>query len=174
MKKLLLAILLFSTPAQALDRLVAGDSIALGLGAQLNRGCRISARECVVHRGFWWVDARIGIPSAAVIRRVRDDDWVVISAGSNDARNPRLLANLRTMRAIVHGRVIWIVPRNRRAAAIVTAVAREFGDQTIRFAAARDGVHPRSYVLLARQVQAIVRAAQVAVSDDVDDANEAL
>jgi hypothetical protein len=109
--------------------LIAGDSIALDLGR--------AAHRCAV-------DAKIGIGSAAIVKRVRPAPLVVVSAGSNDPDNPRLVRNLESMRARAGtGRVIWIVPAHPRAAGAVMTVAREHGDRVVPFVAARDHVHPR-------------------------------
>jgi hypothetical protein len=68
------------------DCYIIGDSIAAG-SAQ-------AVRECSV-------DAKIGISSTAIIGRAHDAALVVISAGSNDPKNPRLRQNLETIRATV-------------------------------------------------------------------------
>jgi hypothetical protein len=57
------------------DCYVIGDSIAVG-SAQAVRECR--------------VDAKIGISSTAIASRAHHAKLVVISAGSNDSKNPRL------------------------------------------------------------------------------------
>ena len=121
-----------------IECLVLGDSIAVGLGAQL--------RACVT-------DAQVGIGSAAIVGRAGPADVAVISAGSNDPHNPRLEANLRMIRAKVRGRVVWIVPQHRVAADAVTKVARFHGDQIVSFAPSQDRVHPRSYRELAASVR---------------------
>lgn len=132
------ALLLSSTPTLA-SCLVAGDSIAVGLGSAL--GCT--------------TQAKVGIPSGAVIGRVRPGyTLTVISAGSNDPANPRLATNLRAARARASGRVVWVVPANGAARA-VRAVAAEHGDIAIGFAAGRDHIHPTSYGALARAVRAV-------------------
>jgi hypothetical protein len=123
---------------------IIGDSIALGTATEF-RGC--------------YVSAKVGIPSAAVIGRApaADTQWTAISAGSNDPQNPRLAVNLRAVRARVHsGRVVWILPQNARAAAIVRAVAAEHGDGVVSFTSGRDHVHPRSYAALAASVRAAI------------------
>jgi len=131
-------------PAAAGNCLIAGDSIAVGLGQVM--------RECAT-------DARIGISSAAVIARIGPAGVLIVSAGSNDPHNPRLIANLKVIRAKAGGRVIWIAPVDRIAAAAVRAVAGIHGDAVIGFAPAADHVHPRGYGDMARQVRALMAGA---------------
>ena len=64
--------------------LIAGDSIAVGVAPYLPR--------CAVN-------AKVGITSTAIIRRVGAANLLIISAGSNDPRNPRLINNLKSIRA---------------------------------------------------------------------------
>jgi hypothetical protein len=74
--------------------------------------------------------------------------FVVISAGTNDARNPALPRNLAAIRARITGtRVAWLLPYDRQAAMIVHLVAVRFKDSEMDLAAypTRDGIHPRSY-----------------------------
>lgn len=117
---------------------IIGDSIALGLA--------LAMPQCDSQ-------AVIGAPSSTIRewRLPKCYDVAVISAGSNDPRNPDLARNLRAIRGrICASKVIWILPANAAARAAVT---REAGaDPTISFRAARDGVHPRSYSALARAV----------------------
>jgi hypothetical protein len=51
-------------------------------------------------------------------------------------------------------RVIWIAPRNGRAAAGVRAVAGAHADAAVAFSTGRDGVQPLSYPTLAKSVAA--------------------
>lgn len=121
--------------------LIAGDSIAAG-----------------IHYPSCTVNAKIGIPSAAIVSRVSDADLVVISAGSNDPDNPHLIANLRAMRAkIKHGRALWIVPMHPKAAAAVRLVANESSDGMVTFAPARDGVHPHTYGGILRAINGALK-----------------
>lgn len=119
---------------------IVGDSIAVGtaqaesLPAKLRPPCTM--------------DAKIGIPSAQVIGRVHSADLLVVSAGSNDPDNPRLEQNLRAIRAKATGKVLWIVPVNPRAAAIVKTVAFKNGDSFVSFTPGRDHLHPHSYAPL--------------------------
>jgi hypothetical protein len=132
-----------STGARA-DCLIAGDSIAVGLGEAM--------RECRT-------DAKIGISSAAVVARVSPATWVIVSAGSNDPHNPRLADNLRSMhQRAPAAHLIFIIPINPTAAAANYAVARRYGAATVTFAPARDNVHPRAYGPIAAQVRAIITA----------------
>jgi hypothetical protein len=122
---------------------VVGDSIAAGAG-QYMRKCK--------------VNAKIGIPSHAVIGRVDPGaDVNVVSAGSNDPDNPNLRGNLESIRSRA-SRVIWILPIDTRARAEVQAVAAEHGDPVVSFAPAGDHVHPRSEIGLARSIDALMGA----------------
>jgi hypothetical protein len=122
--------------------LVAGDSIALALSAHIP-GCL--------------VDAKVGLPSGDIVARVKAADVVVLSAGSNDPHNPRLVDNLKAMRAKARGRVIWIVPTNHTAAAAVNRVAMQFRDKAIPFVPGSDRVHPISYQTLAASVRSYMK-----------------
>jgi hypothetical protein len=119
---------------------VAGDSIGLGVAQQLH----------------WAHDAKVGAPSSNIIDRVPVGEavrhFMVISAGSNDPTNPRLGANLETMRKRAGGSVLWIAPVNPTARATVERVAHEHGDHVVTFTPGKDHVHPRSYAELGRAV----------------------
>lgn len=138
------ALLAFATAASAKPSCaVVGDSIAVAAGQHM-RTCKI--------------DAKSGIASNAVIARVDPfADVNVVSAGSNDPANPRLRANLESIRSRA-SRVIWILPINIRARAEVQAVATAHGDPVVSFAPAGDHVHPRSDVDLARSIAAVMHA----------------
>ena len=122
--------------------LVLGDSIAVGYGAAL--------------RGPRTVLARVGAPTPRIASWRRPGGplaRVTISAGSNDSPGPTLASSLARLRAgIVAGDVVWILPRERRRAAIVRATCVRNGDRMVDGGdvASRDGVHPRSYAALAR------------------------
>jgi hypothetical protein len=121
---------------------IFGDCLALGLAAVLG-GCAS--------------DAKVGIPSAAVIQKAPAAiyDLVVISTGSNDPENPRLPRNLETIRLKVHaGRVVWVRPVNATAGAAVEAVASRHRDSVVSVKPGRDNVHPRNYHVLAAAVLA--------------------
>ena len=120
-----------------MDCAVVGDSIALGVGTELHR--------CVVN-------ATVGIPSTEIIGRVEQAGVLVVSAGSNDPRNPRLEANLRAIRARAAQKVIWISPMDPVAAEAVRRVARIHGDAIVYFTPRPDHIHPRSYPALATRV----------------------
>jgi hypothetical protein len=122
---------------------IVGDSIAAGAGKYVS-GCR--------------VNAKIGIPSGAVIPRVDPSAEInVVSAGSNDPDNPNLLANLVQIRDRAK-RVVWILPIDARARAAVQAVAEAHQDPVITFDPGGDRVHPRSEEALAKSIDAVVSA----------------
>jgi hypothetical protein len=132
-----------------LDCYIIGDSIAAGSAR--------AVRECSV-------DAKIGISSTAIIGRAHDAALVVISAGSNDPKNPRLRQNLETIRAKATRRVLWIVPIDKTAAAAVRYTAAKHGDGLITFAPAKDNVHPHYYGPVATQIRAELKALRTAAT----------
>ena len=141
-----IAALLAGTPSLAnAGGAIIGDSIAVGLGTQFQHGAVVRAK--------------VGIGSAAIIARAGvTARWVAISAGSNDPNNHGLPANLESIRARVKAaQIIWIIPRNATAAKAVIALAHRHGDATVGFHAGHDGVHPQSYVALARDVAGVIR-----------------
>jgi hypothetical protein len=128
--------------------LILGDSIALGLSTYFP--------QCEVR-------AQIGAGSAAIARRASGEyDWIVISAGSNDATHnslaqATLAKHLYEMRQAVKGRVCWIAPYNYAAGRLVI-MAMEPGDTIVNFRHGPDGIHPRSYKELAGQVKQLLRS----------------
>lgn len=129
-----------------MDCAYIGDSIAVGL-EQLDNDCAVYAR--------------VGASSEFITQRYSNadaEDYVVISMGSNDPNNPRLIRNAeRLRRAITARRVVWILPYNRTASGSIAAVARRFRDTVVdlRPVPSRDGVHP-NYRTVNRQIQRIV------------------
>jgi hypothetical protein len=122
---------------------IVGDSIAVAAGKYIP--------DCKVN-------AKIGIPSGAVIARVDPAAEInVVSAGSNDPDNPDLRANLEHIRARAN-RVVWILPIDTRARAAVEAVAAAHDDPVVSFAPGGDHVHPRSDSDLAHSIDAVVSA----------------
>jgi hypothetical protein len=109
------------------------------------------------------VNAKVGLQSGQIIGRVHDADVVVLSAGSNDAENPRLLDNLKAMRAKATHKVLWIVPLDRRAEGAVLRAAHP-DDLLVTLDRTNDGMHPKFYGPLIKQVDnAIANAATTAV-----------
>lgn len=120
---------------------IVGDSIAVGAGKYL-RSCKLNAK--------------IGIPSGAIIARVDPSAEInVVSAGSNDPDNPALRGNLERIRERAH-RMIWILPAVPNAREIVRAVAARHGDPIVSFTPTRDQVHPQSENALARAIDAAI------------------
>lgn len=127
---------------------IVGDSIAVGAGQYL-RSCKLNAK--------------IGIPSRAVIDRVDPSaDINVVSAGSNDPDNPALRENLERIRQRAN-HTIWILPVVPRAREIVRAVATQHGDPIVSFAPSGDQVHPKSENELARAIDAVIARASASV-----------
>ena len=135
--------------------LILGDSHAAATAAAVRAAY---GERCAVI-------AQAGASSSAILGRtppVIAYQAAVISAGANDANNPALPENLNAIRGRLRvGRVVWLLPYNREAAATVQWVAQRWGDRIIDLAWARprrDGVHCLSYSWVARSV---VRAGYV-------------
>ena len=124
-----------------IDCQIVGDSVAVGIGSVM--------RECTVN-------AKVGIPLASAISRAAPHKLSIVSEGSNDPNNPNLAAILRSIRGRAGGRVIWILPQNRRAADVVRLVAGEHGDIVVGFVAGPDHVHPKSYQDLVNTIRSRV------------------
>jgi hypothetical protein len=81
-------------------------------------------------------------------------DVAIVSAGANDAASATLTRDLRIIRAAIRARqVIWLMPRDRRAAAAARTVCLQMGDvgvDLLRYAS-DDGIHPRDYRSVSRQ-----------------------
>lgn len=127
------------SPSRASDCLFLGGSIAQGVhAASVNAGFRYLGVTRVGASTKWIA----GHATSAPFR------WVVLSAGSNDYSAPELESRLVLLRSRVgSARVVWILPRNRRAAGLVAGVASRYGDRTldlINFSSA-DRIHPRDY-----------------------------
>jgi hypothetical protein len=97
-----------------------------------------------------------GIPSRTIIGEAAKSgigNECIVSAGSNDPLNLNLEKNLEAIRKNLKCPIIvWVKPANHRASAIVQRVASEYGDRTVQVHPGKDGVHPRSYAELARQI----------------------
>lgn len=125
-----------------------GDSIAVGLAQAINRGGPVCDRA-----------AQVGLGSSAILAqtlRASRYPIAIISAGSNNPRDPRLERDLVAMRQVLwRSRVIWVLPYHRNAAYLVTRVAFSFNDAVIDLATfpSRDGVHPRNYAAVAQAIR---------------------
>lgn len=120
--------------------IIIGDCIALGIAAyasfMIPGGCD--------HQ------ARVGAATAEIARMApqRHAQVVFVSAGSNDADNADLGAQLAGLRARVRAdRVVWLYPRASAGAWAVYKVARAYGDRTVSLAhlPSKDGAHPKDY-----------------------------
>lgn len=121
--------------------LMIGDSLAQfateAVRAAQGPACRVVARQGAGSA----VIATWALPPVS-------PTFAVISAGTNDARNPNLARNLTAIRARISAkRVAWLLPYDRQAAMIVHRVAVSFRDSEMDLAAypSSDGIHPRSY-----------------------------
>lgn len=125
--------------------LIIGDSIALGLAIAL-AGLQPGACD---------VSARIGATTAAITSWVPAAYYrlAIVSAGSNDPANARLILDMRRLRSRLRANnIIWVYPRKEAPAWSVHRVALEHGDQAIGLSQllSPDGVHPRSYAAAVR------------------------
>lgn len=123
--------------------LLAGDSIAKGIGPHLP--------ECVV-------TAKTGTPTSMMPAMIPNREWdsAILSAGSNDARAPDLVVRMVRLRKTVRARhVVWILPYDRRAASVVSVVARHNHDLVIDLARfpSKDGIHPSDYGAIATSLR---------------------
>lgn len=138
-------------PAAQAACMVVGDSVGVGVGQALQGVCTASAK--------------VGIGSSAVAERVRaGSHWTVASLGSNDfprglgaaqraQSEARVRAALDAVAARAGERLILILPANG-ARASVQGWAAANGVRTVAFAPGRDGIHPRTYTALAREIRA--------------------
>lgn len=120
-----------------IDCVAVGDSIAVGTGQAL--GCEIRAH--------------VGWPSSKIVNLANGvkSELCVISAGSNDPKNPKLLINLKTIRGKLDCvKVVWIQPVNKTASSAVRNAARA-GDKIVSFTPSKDNVHPKNYNTLAKK-----------------------
>ncbi len=101
-----------------------------------------------------------GVPSHYIIGEAASsthENICVISAGSNDPMNFNLEANLEAIRRNIHCPIIvWVRPANHRASNIVARVANEHGDKSVQVIPGADGVHPRSYSELAKEIKRVL------------------
>jgi hypothetical protein len=107
------------------------------------------------------VVAEVGRSTRAMLGTVPPVDVVVISAGSNDDPEGQLRVWLYQLRNEAPGIVVWIAPAEENRAQIIYDVAAMNGDAVVRFEAGTDGVHPRSYSALARDVRFAIAAANL-------------
>lgn len=124
-----------------MDCIAIGDSIAVGVG---------QAAHCSVN-------ARVGASSSYIADHViaSSKTVAIISAGSNDPKNPNLRTNVEKIRSkLTQKKVVWILPYNRKAAAIIKAVAVSHGDGWVDLAnfKTHDGVHPASYISVTKKI----------------------
>lgn len=120
-----------------IDCVAIGDSIAVGVG---------QAMHCTVRAHVGWSSSKIINLTNGV-----KSELCVISAGSNDPNNPKLLLNLKTIRGKIDCvKVIWIQPINKKAASAVRN-AKRGGDSVVTFSPSKDNVHPKSYSALAKK-----------------------
>lgn len=145
---------------------VVGDSLAVGTGAALaNKQAGVT------------VVATVGIATKKILADIsakttaHNPRFAVISGGGNDladfreggtpptARINSVKDNMRQVRSVLKaGAYVWLLSRNRAARDAVLAVANEYGDRvidTINYSST-DGVHPRDYNAVARDVLRIL------------------
>jgi hypothetical protein len=124
--------------AAAFACLFFGDSIDIGAAAF------VRAR----HGLTCDVVARVGTSARAAAAwptTVRQYDTAILSLGSNDPDDPRLAEHVTRIRmSLKVRRVIWLLPYHRRAAMVITQVARRFRDDHLDLAGlpSADGLHP--------------------------------
>ncbi len=132
---------------------VVGDGIALGTGPELAK-----LRPGVI------TSASANASSAAIASSVESNNsvknaqWAVISAGTNDDvadnKNKGLLTvNLGKIRNSLNAQnYTWILPKDSVKRDVVYGFARGKGDNVVDIGASTDGVTPKSYVETASNV----------------------
>ena len=130
--------------------MVVGDSIGVGIGMALKGVCSTSAK--------------VGISSSAVADRVRaGGHWTVASLGINDfprgihpaqraQSEMRVRGALASISARAGDRLLLVLPANG-ARALVQSWAASNGVRTVSFAPGPDGIHPRNYAVLGREIR---------------------
>jgi len=114
-----------------------GDSIAVGLES-VDKTCSVYAK----------VGAGSDFITKHYVGKDRGD-YTVVSMGSNDPKNPRLYQNAVKLRKSFKQAelVVWILPRDRRAAEVIRKVANQFQDNWVDLGKypSNDNIHPKSY-----------------------------
>ena len=125
-----------------IDCIAVGDSIAVGTG---------QAMHCTVRAHVGWSSSKIVTLSNGV-----KAELCIISAGSNDPKNPKLIVNLKKIRNNLDcNKVVWIKPINSTAANAVSA-AKKGNDSVVSFTPSKDKVHPKSYSTLANSIKKVL------------------
>lgn len=125
-----------------LDCLILGDSIAVGIGS-VSSQCETVAKVGINSKNF--VVSHTYIPTA---------NTTVISLGSNDG-NADYSKYLNALRDKISGKVIWILSANNaKARNIVLHIADQYNDSVVYLSnfVSKDGVHPKSYKQVAKEV----------------------
>lgn len=161
----LLAGLWFGSGAQAAAPcMVVGDSVGVGIHMAL-KDCQDSTK--------------VGISSSAVAARVQAgrDGWTIVSLGSNDfprgirpAQRTQSEARVRNALALVLAkagqRLLLVLPANG-ARGPVESWARSNEVKTVSFLPGPDGIHPRNYIALAREIRGKIGGPSRAASAEI-------
>lgn len=121
--------------------LVLGDSIGLGVAAEINRrlraGCDVAAAQNVTtEQLLLWRPP------------IKAYGTTIIAVSSNDVLSAALPTSLAVLRRqLSTRRAIWLLPYSRPRAYVVNRIAMSFGDETLdlRRFETRDNVHPAKY-----------------------------
>lgn len=125
-----------------IDCVAIGDSIAVGAG---------QAMHCTVKAHVGWTSTKIVTLSNGVKAQL-----CIISAGSNDPKNPKLIVNLKKIRNNLNcNKIVWVKPINSTAANAVYA-AKKANDSVVSFTPSKDNVHPKSYKTLADSIKKVL------------------
>ena len=122
---------------------VAGDSIAVGIGSVLTE-CRTIAKVGINSKDF--VTHHKHLPNS---------NETIISLGSNDgqANYSKYLLSLRNS---IQNKVIWILPNNNaKPRSAIIAIANKYNDRIVYLSKYKsaDGVHPKSYKAVAKDIR---------------------
>ena len=127
-----------------MDCVAIGDSIAVGVSRPLSCERR----------------AIVGLSSTKIINIAggKYRATCIISAGSNDPKNPKLTINLIKIREKVKcSSYVWIRPIHSVAALATMNIAKKYGDVVVTFKPAKDNVHPKSYTDLAKKILTLTK-----------------
>lgn len=129
--------------------ILIGDSIIVGL--------RVFFPDCTFI-------AAVGVNTPTMTRRLQEHpalngaQWplAVVSLGSNDKAGFVLRQNLTILRRHLPAyNIVFVKPALPAQGADVAAIAKDWDFPLVSFVPAKDGVHPQSYALLARDIKAL-------------------
>lgn len=114
-----------------MDCVAIGDEIAAGIATPL---------ACETRTASSYTSSKI-----TTIAGGKFHTYCIVSAGTYDAKSPKLVDNLGRIRNQSSCKVyVWIAPADAAAAKIVKTFATTSNDKSVTFTAGNDGIHPVS------------------------------